>query len=89
MLHRRKARCRGKGPRHHPGGGPAAAGKRGFVLLPRRWVVERTFAWATCCRRLVKDYERLHTTLEGMHIVALTCLMLKQLVEIAQIHNRF
>ena len=32
--------------------------KRGFVLLPRRWVVERSFAWATRCRRLVKDYER-------------------------------
>ena len=62
--------------------------KRGFVLLPRRWVVERTFAWATRCRRLVKDYERLHTTLEGLHIVALACLMLKQLVEIAQVHNR-
>jgi transposase len=32
--------------------------KRGFVLLPRRWVVERSFAWATRFRRLVKDYER-------------------------------
>ena len=32
--------------------------KRGFVLLPRRWVVERSFAWATRCRRLVKDYQR-------------------------------
>jgi transposase len=32
--------------------------KRGFVLLPRRWVVERSFALATRCRRLVKDYER-------------------------------
>jgi transposase len=62
--------------------------KRGFVLLPRRWVVERTFAWATRCRRLVKDYERLHTMLEGLHIVAFACLMLKQLVEIAQVHNR-
>jgi len=30
----------------------------GLVLLPRRWVVERSFAWATRCRRLVKDYER-------------------------------
>jgi transposase len=62
--------------------------KRGFVLLPRRWVVERSFAWATRCRRLVKDYERLHTTLEGLHIVAFACLMLKQLVESAQVHNR-
>jgi transposase len=39
--------------------------KRGFVLLPRRWVVERSFAWATRCRRLVKDYERYAQTLAG------------------------
>src|SRR5215216_3920258 len=37
--------------------------KRGFVLLPRRWVVERDFAWASRFRRLAKDYERLPTTL--------------------------
>ena len=30
----------------------------GFVVLPRRWVVERTFGWLTCHRRLVRDYER-------------------------------
>ena len=52
--------------------------KRGFVLLPRRWVVERSFAWATRCRRLVKDYERYDTTLAGLHIVAFVCFMLKQ-----------
>jgi transposase len=52
--------------------------KRGFVLLPRRWVVERSFAWATRCRRLVKDYERYASTLAGLHIVAFACLMLKQ-----------
>jgi transposase len=52
--------------------------KRGFVLLPRRWVVERSFAWATRCRRLVKDYERYASTLAGLHIAALACLMLKQ-----------
>ena len=62
--------------------------KRGLVLLPRRWVVERSFAWATKCRRLVKDYERLHTTLEGFHIVAFACIMLRQAVEITQVHNR-
>jgi transposase len=33
--------------------------KHGFVLLPRRWVVERSFAWVSCCRRLARDYERL------------------------------
>jgi transposase len=52
--------------------------KRGFVLLPRRWVVERSFAWATRCRRLVKDYERYASTLAGLHIAAFACLMLKQ-----------
>jgi len=51
--------------------------KRGFVLLPRRWVVERSFAWATRCRRLVKDYERYASTLAGLHIVAFACFMLK------------
>ena len=51
--------------------------KRGFVLLPRRWVVERSFAWATRFRRLVKDYERYPSTLADLHIVAFVCLMLK------------
>ncbi|GAB0114919.1 IS5 family transposase [Acidisoma sp. C75] len=52
--------------------------KRGFVLLPRRWVVERSFAWATRCRRLVKDYERYAATLAGLHVVAFACFMIKQ-----------
>lgn len=52
--------------------------KRGFVLLPRRWLVERSFAWATRCRRLVKDYERYASTLAGLHVVAFVCFMLKQ-----------
>jgi transposase len=52
--------------------------KRGFVLLPRRWVVERDFAWASRFRRLVKDYERLPTTLAGLHFVAFACLFLQQ-----------
>ena len=52
--------------------------KRGFVLLPRRWVVERSFAWATRCRRLVKDYEGYASTLAGLHMVAFVCLMLKR-----------
>lgn len=52
--------------------------KRGFVLLPRRWVVERDFAWATRFRRLVKDYERLPDTLAGLHFVAFACLFLQQ-----------
>ena len=51
--------------------------KRGFVLLPRRWVVERSFAWAARFRRLARDYERLQTTLEGFHYVAFALLALK------------
>jgi transposase len=35
-----------------------AAGQKGFVPLPRRWVVERTFGWLMRCRRLIRDYER-------------------------------
>ena len=53
--------------------------KRGFVLLPRRWVVERTFAWAARFRRLARDYERLPETLAGFHLVALACLMVRNL----------
>jgi len=55
------------------------AAKQGFVLLPRRWVVERSFAWATRFRRLAKDYERLPETVAGLHFVAFTCLMLHNL----------
>jgi transposase len=51
--------------------------KRGFVLLPRRWVVERTFAWAARFRRLARDYERLAVTLAGYHWLAFAMLMLK------------
>jgi transposase len=53
--------------------------KRGFVLLPRRWVAERSFAWAARFRRLARDYERLPETLAGLHFVAFACLMLHQL----------
>jgi transposase len=56
--------------------------KRGFVLLPRRWVVERDFAWASRFRRSVKDYERLPETLAGLHLVAFACLFLQQAVGI-------
>jgi transposase len=54
--------------------------KRGFVLLPRRWVVERSFAWASRFRRLARDFERLPTTVEGLHFLAFACLMLHRLV---------
>ena len=58
--------------------------KRGFVLLPRRWVVERSFAWATRFRRLVKDYERYASTLADLHLVAFVCLMLRQTAQLAK-----
>jgi transposase len=51
--------------------------KKSFVSLPRRWVVEPSFAWATRFRRLVKDYERYASTLAGYHLIAFACLMLK------------
>src|SRR5918999_2197645 len=57
--------------------------KRGFVLLPRRWVVERSFAWAARFRRLARDYERLPETLAGLHYLAFVILMLKRVVEVA------
>jgi transposase len=53
--------------------------KRGFVLLPRRWVVERSFAWAARFRRLARDYERLATTFAGYHWLAFVTLMLATL----------
>jgi transposase len=58
------------------------AAKRGFVLLPRRWVVERNFAWAARFRRLARDYERLETTLEGFHYVAFALLMLVKVMPV-------
>ncbi|TXN19461.1 transposase, partial [Methylobacterium sp. WL93] len=57
--------------------------KRGFVLLPRRWVVERSFAWATRFRCLIKDYECYPSTLADLHIVTFVCLMLKQAAQLA------
>ena len=54
--------------------------KRGFVLLPRRWVVERSFAWMARFRRLARDYERLDETLVGLHFVAFAILMAHRFV---------
>ncbi len=54
--------------------------KHGFVLLPRRWVAERSFAWLTRFRRLAKDYERLASTLKGIHLAAFAIVMLARLV---------
>ena len=52
---------------------------RGFVALPRRWVVERTFAWLSQNRRMSKDYERLCSTSEAFIYAAMTRLMVRRL----------
>jgi transposase len=57
-----------------------AEAKRGFVLLPRRWVGERSFAWVARCRRLARDYERLPETVVGLPFLAFACLLLHRLI---------
>jgi transposase len=57
-----------------------ADAKRGFVLLPRRWVVERSFGWMARCRRLARDYERLPSTVAGLHFVAFAGLLLHRVI---------
>jgi transposase len=52
--------------------------KRGFILLPKRWVVERSFGWIARFRRLARDYERLPETLAGLHFLAFACLLLSR-----------
>src|SRR6185503_1697938 len=54
--------------------------KKGFVLLPRRWGVERSLAWAARFRRLARDYERLPETVAGLHFLAFAILLLKRFV---------
>jgi transposase len=56
--------------------------KRGFVLLPRRWIVERSFGWMSRFRRLARDYERLPETLAGLHYLAFAMLMLKNVAKL-------
>jgi putative transposase len=51
----------------------------GFVVLPKRWIVERTFAWLGKCRRLSKDYEHLVASSEAMIRLAVVGLMLRRL----------
>jgi transposase len=65
-----------------------AEAKKGFVLLPKRWVVERSYGWMARFRRLARDYERLSATLEGLHYVAFSILMLHKAAPILSgVHN--
>jgi transposase len=56
--------------------------RRGFVLLPKRWVIERTNAWAARFRRLARDHERLPDVFAGLHYAAFVVLMLGQLLRL-------
>jgi transposase len=55
--------------------------KKGFILLPRRWVVERSFAWTARFRRLARDFERLPETFRSLHFIAFAILMLQTFVK--------
>ena len=55
--------------------------KKGFMLLPRRWVVERSFGWMARFRRLARDYERLPDTLKGLQFLAFAILMAHRFVQ--------
>jgi putative transposase len=62
------------------------AGARGWVLLPQRWVVERTFGWLGRSRRLSKDYERLPASSEAMIYVSMIHLMVRRLRPLPRQH---
>jgi transposase len=61
-----------------------AEAKKGFVLLPRRRVVERGFGWLNRFRRLAGDYERLPATLAGLHFIVFAMLKLFRAVPVRQ-----
>ncbi|KAB0677974.1 transposase [Aureimonas leprariae] len=54
---------------------------------PYRWVVERSFAWMACFRRLACDYERLPVTLAGLHLIAFVILLLRRAADFAAVRN--
>lgn len=55
---------------------------KGFVVLPKRWVVERSFGWIARCRRLLHDFERLTEVLVGFHLIAFAGVMLHQITQL-------
>ena len=56
---------------------------RGFHILPKRWIVERTYGWLGRCRRLAKDYENLTRSHLAFVILAMIRLMLRRIVRLA------
>ncbi len=59
----------------------AKEGVKGFAVQPHRWIIERTFAWLTQNRRLVRDYEEREVNSEAMILIAMSKLMLKRLAK--------
>jgi transposase len=55
--------------------------KRGFVLLPKRWVIERSFAWVSRFLRFTRDYERLPASLGALHWLAFITIMLNSMFD--------
>ncbi len=51
-------------------------------MLPKRWVVERSFGWLARCRRLLRDFERLADVMVGMHMIAFVGVMLRQVIQL-------
>lgn len=68
---------------------PKPSGSKGFQVVPRRWVVERTFAWLGRYRRLSKDYEYHTTTAEGFIQLAMAHLMLRRLIRLRRVERAF
>ena len=60
-------------------------GSRGFVLLPKRWVVERSFAWMSRFRRLVRDFERLPEVFAGLHFAMFGILLVTKFFKEVQL----
>jgi transposase len=60
---------------------PDAEARKGFVLLPRRWVDERSFGWMARFRRLARDYQHLPDSLKGLHFLAFAILMAHRFVQ--------
>ena len=59
----------------------AKEGVKGFAVQPKRWIIERTFAWLTHNRRLVRDYEQREVNSEAMILIAASKLMVKRLAK--------